>query len=294
MMRDDRERTGAREAGGLRILMVGCGKMGEAMLSGWLDLAVGAGGPLTRDDFTVVTKTDESARSIAERYGVEAAAHAPASCDFDMVVLAVKPQNMAEATAPLRACGVFDGAHLGPLVVSVMAGVGTETLADDERGLGRGVRVVRAMPNMPLRVKRGMTAIAAGRWASESDLELVRNLFDALGETAVVPESQIDAVCALSGGGPAYFAYLVELLAQAGARQGLEPRLAYEAALQTAQGTFDYMRQTGADAESTRVSVCSPGGTTLAALEAMEAAGFEKAIDDGIDAAVRRAKELAR
>ena len=148
------------------------------------------------------------------------------------------------------------------------------------------------MPNTPLLVGAGATVVAAGSHASAHDAQLVRELFACLGLALEVEEGDIDAIGALSGSGPAYVAAMIEALRDAAAAHGIDPQRAEALALQTVYGTAELMRQTGQSAEETRRAVCSPGGTTLAALSAMEAAGLPAAYRKGIDAAVQRSKEL--
>ena len=138
----------------------------------------------------------------------------------------------------------------------------------------------------------GASVVAGGRNAGEEDVRLVNDLFDALGMSRVVPEDQIDAVGAISGSGPAYVAYMVEALRDAGVRAGLDAGLAESLALETVGGTYAAMKAQGSTPEEMRISVCSPKGTTLAALAAMDEAGFKEVFESGVQAAICRSIEL--
>lgn len=275
----------------MKVCIIGCGKMGQAILHGWLGLKDGGDAlsvSFVPSDFFVVEHTDEKCQQLTCEYGVEAATDIPDLNGFDMVVLAVKPQVIDGVLDVISRQGCFVGSG-SPLFVSIAAGVPTEKIS----GSLNGARVVRVMPNTPLQVGEGATVVAAGAQASEEDVVLVRDLFGALGFASIVDEDQIDAACALSGGGPAYVARMVEALRDAGIESGLEPELAEHLAEYTFFGTCKLMQVSGQTPEETRVAVCSPGGTTLAALGAMHDAGFEDSISSGIRAAVLRAKELA-
>ena len=264
-----------------RIALVGCGKMGEAVLSGWLASEAAPAGTLSGESFIVVEPTEERRAHLAERYGVTAVADVSDLDGCDAVVLAVKPQVMPEVLGQL---GSVDG-----LVITIAAGIPTATY---ESVLGPAARVVRVMPNMPLQVGMGASVVAAGASATDADAQLVRALFAALGTAQIVPEDQIDAVCAISGGGPAYVAYMIEALRDAGVALGLDAGLAEGLALQTVGGTWRAMDASGTSPEAMRTSVCSPGGTTLAALAVMDDCGFKEMFAAAMRAAVDRAAEL--
>lgn len=301
---------------GLQVAIVGCGKMGEAILKGWLASDVAPASGLHADSFAIVQPSDRRRRSQQELYGVaavgsvaELAGLTPGSpsagslrgqAAYDMVVLAVKPQAMSgvlEELASVVNAGDGAGADAGvvsasTLFVTIAAGIPT---ADYEHALSSaidGPRVVRVMPNMPLQVGMGASALAGGAYATGEDVELVRALFAALGESVVVSEDQMDAVCAISGGGPAYFAYMVEALGAAGRELGLDGDLAERLALATLGGTYHAIVDGGTTPSAMRESVCSPGGTTLAALSSMDSDGFASMMASAMHAAVTRAREL--
>lgn len=278
-------------AGDMRIAIVGGGKMGEAILGGWLAAKEGPAAALGAENFAVANPGAARRAYLQERYGVECVADA---CDIqraDMVVLAVKPQVMMSVLEEMATLAAYAGAQAGPLFVSIAAGLSTARL---EGALAPGSRVVRCMPNTPLLVGSGVTAVAGGACATEVDVALVRDLFACLGEAFVVDEGDVDAMGALSGSGPAYVAAFIEALRDAGVAQGLDAALAESLAFETVRGTVDLMARTGQDVKTTREAVCSPGGSTLAALAAMDEAGFASTVNDGVAAAVRRSKELGQ
>lgn len=260
--------------------------MGEAILAGWLGARSGAAADLSAEDFLIIGHTEERCAQLQERYGVRTQRTLDGAADAELIVLGVKPQVLG---------GVLDdlaqalGGRTTPLVLSIAAGVPTASI---EAKL-EGVRVVRAMPNTPLLIGEGATAVAPGSSADASDARRICDLFDCLGVAVQVREDQIDAVGATSGAAPAYFAALVEGLVQAAVHAGLPEDVAQALLVQSGRGTFDLMQQTGQTPEEVRVSVCSPGGTTLAALAAMDSTGFTDSLRAGVEAAIRRAKELA-
>lgn len=271
--------------------VIGGGKMGEAILSGWLASTQVPADELQSQMFTVVEPGEERRAFLTETYGVECVADASGVTAADVVVLSVKPQVMSDALAVVRENPCFGGGADGPLFVSIAAGLTCERLLAQ---LPAGARLVRVMPNMPLTIGAGASAVTGAPGADEADVRYVADLFGCLGVAVVVEESQMDAVCALSGSGPAYVAALVESLRDAAAAHGLDADLAEKLAIQTVYGTSRLMAQEDRDPAELRISVCSPGGTTLAALDAMQAEGFDAVFRAGIDAAVRRSQELAQ
>ena len=281
----------AGKAGHPRFAIIGGGKMGEAIMGGLLGATSGIAAGYEAADFVVANPGEQRRAYLQERYGVACVADGTQIECADVVVLAVKPQVMMGVLADLSACEAYQGADAGPLFVSIAAGLATSTL---EAALPAGSRVVRTMPNTPLLVSAGATAVCGGACATEQDVAFVRDLFSCLGMACVVDEDAIDAIGAVSGSGPAYVAALIEALRDGGVEQGLDAQLAEQLATQTVLGTARLMVETGSPAEDTRIAVCSPGGSTLAALAAMEQGGFTAAMKAGVAAAVARSKELGQ
>ncbi len=260
---------------GLAIL--GGGKIGEALLSGLLR------GERTPEDVVVVEKHPERAAYLAATHGVRTVDVAQAVAAAT-IVLAVKPQDIDALLAELR--DVLTPEHL---VVSVAAGV---TTAHIERALPPGIAVVRCMPNTPALVDQAMTAVSAGAHASPEHLATAESLLAAVGKVVRVPESQLDAVTALSGSGPAYFFYLVEAMIDAGILLGLPRALAAELIVQTAIGSAVMLRDSGEHPVQLREAVTSPGGTTIAAIRELEVHGVRAALLAAVEAACRRSEQL--
>jgi len=265
------------------LLLVGCGKMGGALLRGWL------GGGLPTAEAVVVEPSSESRSAIAG-LGVEAVADAAElAADFSprTVVLAVKPQQMDAVIPAYRRF-----ARPGTCFLSVAAG---KTIGYFERHLGSEAAVVRAMPNTPAAIGRGITVACASRAVTLEQREDATALLAAVGEVAwVEDEGLIDPVTALSGGGPAYVFLLIECLTKAGVAAGLPEDLATRLSLATVAGAAELARQSGKPVADLRRDVTSPGGTTLEALNVlMGPDGLEPLFVKAIAAATRRSRELA-
>ncbi len=264
------------------IVLVGAGAMGGALVRGWIG-AVRKGGGLT---LTVVEpRFDEDLKRELESVG--AVLNPPHGGHADVVVFAVKPQSFASVKDTI---GAFIGERT--LVLSVMAGVTIETLSS---ALGVA-RVVRAMPNSPSRIGRGVTAYVASAACTRADRDIVEQLLEPLG--AVEPlsaERQIDIVTAVSGSGPAYVFFLAEALAAAGEQEGLERELAQRLAAYTVSGAGALMTETGESPGALRKQVTSPNGTTEAALDVLAGAdGLGPLLRRAVSAAAQRARELGK
>ncbi len=203
-----------------------------------------------------------------------------------LLVLAIKPQ-MVPAVVPELA-GTVTAEHL---TVSILAGTATATL---EKLLGGSARVVRAMPNTPALVGCGATAICAGRFATPADLETAAILFRAVGSVNTVSEIQMDAVTGLSGSGPAYVFSVIEALVEGGVKEGLSREVALELATRTVLGAAKLVSESGEEPAELRRKVCSPGGTTLAGLTALEERDLKGTLIEAVARATRRSKELGQ
>jgi pyrroline-5-carboxylate reductase len=260
------------------VAIFGGGKMGEALLSGLLRGDRGA------DGIVVVEKFAERAAYLIDTYGVRVVDNATATAEATIVVLVVKPQDL-----PALLLDIAPGISDRHLVVSVTAGVPTARI---ERDLPAGTAVVRCMPNTPALVDQAMTAVSAGAHATDAHLTVAESLLASVGKVVRVPESQLDAVTALSGSGPAYFFFLVEAMIDAGILLGLPRTLAAELIVQTAVGAATMLRDSGEHPVQLREAVTSPGGTTIAAIRELEVHGVRAALLAAIEAAALRSKEL--
>jgi pyrroline-5-carboxylate reductase len=264
--------------GGRRgLAIIGGGKIGEALLAGLIRRS-------GREGLVVCERSPQRAAQLAERYGVPALDLAEAAARVRVLLVAVKPQDIDALLADLGRHA--DADHL---VVSVAAGVPTARI---EKALVPGVPVVRVMPNTPALVDEGMSVLSAGSHAGEAHLDEAERLLAAVGRVKRVPESQQDAVTALSGSGPAYFFFLVEAMIDAGILLGLPRALAADLIVQTALGSAVMLRDSGEHPVQLREAVTSPGGTTIAAIRELERHGVRAALIAAIEAAHARSVEL--
>lgn len=263
-----------------RILLVGCGNMGAALLRGWLAQGIAA-------SRICVIDTEAAARAVAEQLGVTSLPKVQASVAADVIVFAVKPQQLDATLADYSALVAGDVA-----VLSIAAG---KTIGDFEAVLGDSAAIVRAMPNTPAAIGRGISALVANAAASAAQRDYAEALLRAVGDVVWLSDERLmDAVTAVSGSGPAYVFLLIEALIAAGERQGLEPALARELAQATVAGAGAYAAQASLDAAELRKQVTSPGGTTQAALAVLTAeGGIEDLIDRAVAAATARSRELS-
>jgi pyrroline-5-carboxylate reductase len=262
------------------IAVIGAGKMGEALVSGLLKAGA------SPDDLLITERYEERANELSQRYGVKSVSNAEAARQADTLVLAVKPQDMDALLAEL-------GPLVAPdrLIVTIAAGITTSAI---EKRLADGVPVVRVMPNTPALVGEAMSAVAAGAHASSEHLERAEELFRPVGKVVRLPESQLDAVTALSGSGPAYVFYLVEAMTDAGILLGLPRAVAHELIVQTVYGAAVMLRETGEHPVALREAVTSPAGTTIAAIRELENHGVRAAFLAALEAARDRSRELAK
>ena len=262
-----------------RVAILGAGKMGEALLSGM----VRAGRPTS--DLVVTTHESGRADTLRERYGVEISDNATAVKSAGTIVIAVKPQDMGALLDDIATLLTVD-----QLVVSVAAGITTSFI---ERRVPVDIPVIRVMSNTPVLVDEAMSALSAGSHATEDHLSLAEGLLKPVGRTLRVPESQQDAVTALSGSGPAYFFYLVEAMIDAGILLGLPRSVAHDLIVQTAIGSAVMLRDSGESPQALREAVMSPAGTTIAAIREMEDHKVRAAFLAALEAARDRSRELA-
>jgi pyrroline-5-carboxylate reductase len=265
-----------------RIAFVGGGNMASCLLGGLI-----ARGTLAAT-IVVAEPLAEQRAKLEGRFGVVTrASGADAVGEADVVVLAVKPQQMAEAA---RAIAPVVAARR-PLVISIAAGI---RLSDLARWLGPGVPLVRSMPNLPALIDAGVSALYAGEDVGAEARMDAESILSACGKTVWVPaEEQMDAVTAVSGTGPAYFFLLIEALQAAAVDLGLDPATARTLCIETAQGAGRMAALSDVEPAQLRAQVTSKGGTTAAALEVLEAAGLRAILHEAVAAAARRSRELA-
>ena len=264
------------------LAILGTGRMGEALLSGLL-----RSGWARANQLRCTVRSPARARLLAETHGVRADTDsAAAAAEADVLVLAPKPQNLAallEQVAP-KVRG-------DQTVISVVAGVPTAVIED---ALPTEVAVVRVMSNVPVQVDEAMSAIAPGRFAGPDHLAIAESVLGHVGRVVHLGEEHLDAVTALSGSGPAYFALVAESMIDAGILLGLSRDVATELIVQTMVGTAKMLRDTRRHPVEIRESVTSPGGTTIAAIRVLEQERVRAAFLNAIEAAKLRSEELGR
>jgi pyrroline-5-carboxylate reductase len=264
-----------------RVAILGGGKIGEALLAGLL-----SSGWRTPSEIVVTGRREERVRELADRYGVVGTtSNAEAVRGAALVVIAVKPQDFEALLGEI-------GGLLAPeqTVLSVAAAIPTSAI---ENRIAPGVPVVRAMPNAPSTVHEGIAGLCAGAHAADEQLALAEEALAHLGAVVRLPERAMDAVTAVSGSGPAYFALLAEAMIEAGILLGLSREVSTQLVVQTMLGTARLLRDEQMHPVELREAVTSPGGTTIQAIRELESAGVRAAFLNAIQAAMERSRQLA-
>lgn len=261
-----------------KIGIIGCGNMGGAILFGALESGV-----LPKEN-VYVYDTSPAMMEKAKGWGVHLAADDEDVCkSADIILLAVKPQNAAEAL------GMCKEALNGKAMMSIVAGVTTERLQNMICG---SPRILRIMPNTPAMVYEGAFALCSDNDFTEEELADAKSIYETIGIVEMVPEHLIDAVCGLSGGGPAYAAMFIEALSDGGVKQGLPRATAYRLAAQTCLGTAKMILEMGIHPGELKDMVTSPGGTTIEGCEILEQGGMRSAVIGCVNAATEKSKKL--
>jgi pyrroline-5-carboxylate reductase len=264
----------------MKIAFIGGGNMGRAMIS-----AIISNGIAEPEDIIVADVKEESRESIVLDLDVFATpSNLAAAKDAEVIVLAIKPQNLIDIASDLA--GQLDSSQL---VLSIIAGKRISSLVD---GL-KHEAIVRVMPNTPAQIGRGMSVWTATGEVSADQKEAARKILAAMGEELYTPdESDLDKATALSGSGPAYFFLFMEALVEAGVKLGFPEDVSRKLVLQTASGSVEYACLSGHDLVDLRRMVTSPGGTTAEALKVFETGDFKGLVDKAVKAALKRAREL--
>jgi pyrroline-5-carboxylate reductase len=265
---------------GRRLAVIGAGKLGEALIRGLIDA-----GAIEAGRMSVTSGTAERSRQLAASIGVHAAGgNVEAAREADIVLLAVKPQQvapvMAEIAPHLRA---------GQLLISVAASVSIRFIEERLRG---PIPVLRAMPNTAAMIKHAITGIARGTHATDAHLETGRAIFSAVGRVVTVDEKHLDAITGLSASGLAFIYVVIESLAEGGVKMGLPRHLATELAAQTVEGAGAMVLETGAHPALLKDNVTTPAGTTIDGLLQLEEGGLRVTLIKSVMQATQRAKEL--
>ena len=263
-----------------KIGFIGSGNMAEAIIKGVIRAGVVSPKNILSSDVS-----EDRRRLFSDSFGIITV---PNNLELvsqaEIIVLAIKPQGIGFVLKEIA-----KAVDISKLVISIAAGV---TLKYIEDSLKANSRVVRVMPNTPALIGEGVTAISTGSKATKEDLNIARNIFDAVGKTVVIEERYMDAVTGLSGSGPAYVFLIIDALIDAGVKVGLDRDTAKTLAVQTVFGSAKMILETGENPTQLRDKVTSPGGTTIAGLHVMEAGRLRAVIIDAVEAATNRSKEL--
>jgi len=263
----------------MRLGVIGCGKMGTALVQGAIKAGVVSPTAVIGHD-----PYEGSRLAFTKSTGATATANLHDCADTEVLLLCTKPQDIAAAVHSLSASGMA-----GKLIISIAAGVTLDTL---ETLSAAHFRIIRAMPNTPALVGKGASAFCLGTTTTEDDAAFAKKLLSAVGLAIEVPERLMDAVTGLSGSGPAYVYLVIEALADGGLRMGLSKSDALQLAAQTVLGAAAMVVETGTHPAVLKDAVTSPGGTTIAGLAALEKHGLRSALIEAVTAATRRATEL--
>lgn len=267
---------------GKEITIIGGGKMGSIIAQGLITQKIVPAKDIVVTDIDAARlKYLHSSLKVKTSNNNEGAVK-----NSDIIILAVKPQNMAATLNEISAV-----VNKSKVVVSIAAGITTKFI---EKLLGKGVRVVRVMPNTPALVGEGAAAVTAGSSAKTNDVKITRTIFNAVGISVEVKEKLMDAVTGLSGSGPAYFFLIIEALIEAGLQTGLSRSMAKQLATQTMLGAARLCMESDKEPAQLREMVTSPNGTTFAGLKIFEEKNIRGIIVAAVKAATKRSKELAK
>ena len=263
-----------------KIGIIGAGNMGEAILRGLHQKGLAK-------NLVISEIRPDRGVSIKKNYGVAIVSeNKKLAAQVQVVILAVKPQELKGVLQEIA-----PALDSSTLLISIAAGASLGTIASI---LGKEVRLIRVMRNSAALVLESATALAKGGMATDEDLEVAQEIFNALGRTVVIPEALMDAVTGMSGSGPAYVCLFIEALADGGVRMGLPRKAALDMAIQTVLGTARLLSEQGEHPANLKDKVSSPGGTTIAGIASLEAKGFRGAVMEAVASATQRSKELAK
>jgi len=260
---------------------VGAGNMGGAIIKGLLSAGTHSPSELIVSDYS-----ERVIRDLKSSFpGIRTSSNNVNPAAASVIILAVKPQIYKNVVQEIR-----DMVQPEAIMVSIAAGLSIEKLA---RWFNRDVKIVRAMPNMPALVREGMTALCRNQKVSDEEFQTVRGIFDAVGKCIILPENLMNAYTALAGSSPAWIFVLIEALADGAVREGISRSTAYEVASRVVAGSARLVSESDLHPAVLKDKICSPGGTTIEALTALESAGFRSAIIQAVYASAARARELS-
>lgn len=263
-----------------KVAFIGAGAMAEAIISGLVTNEI----ILPKQIHVTNNHEIEQLKNINEKYGVQTFLDLTVVKNMDVIILAVKPKDIQNCIKAVK-----EYTNNNQLFISVAAGVSTQFLTEQ---LGHNAPIIRTMPNTSASVGASMTAITAGKSASQENLELTSLLFNAIGEVVTVEEDQIDAITGLSGSGPAYIYYLVEALEKSAKEVGLDEEISKQLVAQVLVGASKKLKQSTETSQELYKQVMSPGGTTEAGLNVLKENQFQETVIACVKAATKRSKEL--
>ncbi|MDO4286018.1 MAG: pyrroline-5-carboxylate reductase [Eubacteriales bacterium] len=259
---------------------IGLGNMAKAMIGGILKKEI-----VSPEDIVGSAHTQETREKVARELGIRTEeSNVQVVRDADIIVLAVKPQFLRVVLEEIR-----DALEPSKLVISVAAGKTTKWLGEE---LGKPVKIVRCMPNTPALVEEGCSAVCRNENVSDEELETAMGLIGSFGMAEVVPETLMDTVGGVSGSSPAYVFLFIEAMADAAVKGGMPRKQAYRFAAQSVLGSAKLLLETGMHPGELKDMVCSPGGTTIEAVEVLEKRGMRAAVMEAIGAAIEKSKKL--
>ena len=264
----------------MKIGVIGLGNMADAVIGGMLRQEI-----VNREDIIGSAATRQTVERMAQRYGVRATTDNKAVAEAaEVLILAVKPQFLETVITEIR-----ESIAEKTLLITIAAG---KTIDWYESAFGRAIRLVRCMPNTPALVGAGFTAVCVNENVTKEEQACALRLMGSLGETCVIPESRMDAFAAVAGCSPAYVFMFIEAMADAGVAAGMPRAQACEAAARAVMGSAKLLLETGRHPGGLKDMVCSPGGTTIQGVKALEEHGMRGAVMDAIAACVEKAKKL--
>ncbi|GGF16729.1 pyrroline-5-carboxylate reductase [Halobacillus andaensis] len=265
-----------------KIGFLGCGQMGQAMIQGMIESRV-----VEPEQISATALTDETIDFVADEYGISISNdNKKLAATSDILFLAVKPYMYEGVIQEIKSSVTED-----TIVVTVAAGI---TLEKVKQSFDFNVKVIRSMPNTPSLVGAGMSVLCPNDFVTEEELAVVKELFESFGESEVIGEQHMDAIPAISGSSPAYVYMFIEAMADAAVQQGLPRDKAYKLAAQSVQGAAKMVLETGKHPGELKDIVCTPGGTTIEAVNMLEQTGMRSSVIQSMNAATARAKELSK
>ncbi len=256
--------------------------MGQAMIHGMIQAKV-----LQADQISATALTDDTIDYVAEEYGIEITNdNKKVAAESDILFLAVKPYIYQGVVAEIKS-----SVRENTIVVTIAAGITIDTI---KNAFGFNVKVIRSMPNTPALVGEGMSVLSPNEFVTADELASVKELFESFGETEVLAEGLMDAVPGVSGSAPAFVYMFIEAMADGAVQQGLPRDKAYKLAAQTVKGSAKMVLETGSHPAELKDAVCTPAGTTIAGVAALEQTGMRNSVIQAVNACTERAKELSK